>query len=314
VRGFVPIHPELVEAVVRSSCDLIYGGGGALAVAAEAARRVGKPYGLDLEDFHSAEAEPDREGRLSDAIAERIERQILSGARFLTAAGQAIALAYENKYDVRPTAIHNTFPLPEIPPSFESSRDSTLKLYWFSQTVGSGRGLEDAVKAMGIGGIGGELHVRGRPVPGYLDRLRGLVSAAASRLQLVHHEPAFPDAMVDLSRGYDVGLSLEQGHVFNREVCLPNKPLVYILAGVAVALTDTAGQRPLAEDLGPGAARCRPGDVGALASALARWSKDRGELTRARESAWKAAERRWHWEHPLERGALLDAIEGALAR
>jgi glycosyltransferase involved in cell wall biosynthesis len=313
-RGFVRVHPELVRAVVRTSSDLIYGGGGALAVAAEAARHSGKPYGLDLEDFHSAESGDGPEGKLRDQIAERIERRTLSGARFLTAAGCAIAAAYEEKYGVRPVPINNTFPLPARAPNFDESRKPGLKLYWFSQTVSHDRGLEDAVNAMGKGGLDGELHLRGRPARGYLDDLRSLASTAAPRLRIVHHEPAFPDDMVELCRGYDVGLSLEQGHVFNKTVCLGNKPLTYILAGVPVALTDTTGQRPLAQDLGAGAALYHPGDVNRLASELARWANDRGELERARQAAWDAARRRWHWEHPLERGALLDAVSGALAR
>jgi hypothetical protein len=32
----------------------------------------------------------------------------------------------------------------------------------------------------------------------------------------------------------------------------------------------------------------------------------------ARGAAWAAAMRRWHWEHPLERDALVGTIESAL--
>jgi hypothetical protein len=45
---------------------------------------------------------------------------------------------------------------------------------------------------------------------------------------------------------------------------------------------------------------------------LTRWSQDEARLLRAKTAAWQAAARRWHWEHPLERGALLQAVTRVL--
>jgi hypothetical protein len=109
-----------------------------------------------------------------------------------------------------------------------------------------------------------------------------------------------------------VWLSLEQGHVLNRALCLTNKAFTYILGGLAVAFTDTPGQRALAEDLGEGAIIYRPGDIRGLAAGLTRWAQDETGLQRAKTAAWDAAARRWHWEHPLERGALLQAVARAV--
>jgi glycosyltransferase involved in cell wall biosynthesis len=116
--------------------------------------------------------------------------------------------------------------------------------------------------------------------------------------------------MVDLCRGYDVGLSLEQGHVQNHALCLGNKALTYVLAGLAIVLTATPGQQPLAADLGEGALVYAPGDVATLAKGLRRWADDRAMLARARAAAWRGARERWHWEHHDERGALLAAVSG----
>ena len=312
-RAYSRMHPELVRAALAEPADLVFGGTtGALAAVAEAARRAGVPYALDLEDFHSAEQDDSPAARLAHAVVERIERVILADAAFLTAASAPIALAYADKYGVHPLAVHNTFPLPPTAPDLSVGSGRSLRLYWFSQTVGPRRGLEDAVRAMGAAGIPGELHLRGRPIPDYHDGLRRLGAEVAPSLRIVHHEPSPPDAMVDACRGYDVGLSLEQGHVLSRALCLTNKAFTYILAGLAVALTDTAGQRPLAVDLGPAALRYRPGDVAALAGGLKRWAEDKPLLARAKAAAWQAAQRRWHWEHAEDRGALLDAVEKAL--
>jgi glycosyltransferase involved in cell wall biosynthesis len=118
--------------------------------------------------------------------------------------------------------------------------------------------------------------------------------------------------MVEVSQGYDVGLALEQPHVLNHDLCLSNKAFTYMLAGLAVAMTDTRGQKPLALDMGAGAVLYRPGDVKALAEKLQCWAKDKSRLARAKAAAWEAARRRWHWDHPLERGALIRLVESVV--
>src|SRR5262249_51750919 len=164
------------------------------------------------------------------------------------------------------------FSLPAKPPNVVPSTGPGLRLYWFSQTIGPGRGLEDAIRAMGLARIPGELELRGRALPSYLSSLQNLGTDVAPQLKIVHREFAPPDMMVDLCEGFDVGLSLEQGHVLNRALCLTNKIFTYILGGLAVVLSDTPGQRSIASDLAEGASLYSPGDVQALAQALGRWA------------------------------------------
>jgi hypothetical protein len=314
-RAHGRLHPELMSTILAEPAELFYGGTtGALAAVAEAGRRSGIPYALDLEDFHSAEQADGPAGRLADALAERIERVVLPGAAFLTAASPAIAAAYVDKYNVHPIPIHNALPLPAKSPDPEPSSGDGLRLYWFSQTVGPGRGLEDAVRAMGFGAIPGELHLRGRAIPEYLESLTRLAEEAAPGLKVIHHEPACPDRMVALCRGLDVGLALEPGFSLNNRLALSNKLFTYLLAGLAVAISDTPGQRLLGHTLGEAAILYRPGDVAALGAGLKRWADDKRLLARGRTLAWRAARQRWHWEHPEERGALLRAVTGMLDR
>ena len=312
-RAFARVHSELVRAISADPGDLIYGGTtGALAAIAEAASLSKTPYGVDFEDLHSAEtAGPD--APLVDALAARLERAVAGGAAFVTTSSEPIADAYDERLGLRPTVIHNTFALPLQPPDVRRADPSRLRVYWFSQTIGPGRGLEYAILALGRAGVAAHLALRGRSHPGYFEALQSLASAKAPRLEIVHLPPAPPDAMVDLSRGYDVGLALEIGNVPNRELALSNKALTYILAGLAVAMTDTAGQHALGVDLGRAAALVPVDDADALAAAFARWSEQPRELECAKRTAWTAATRRWHWEHELERGRLLRVIDEALA-
>jgi glycosyltransferase involved in cell wall biosynthesis len=300
---------DLIELALAEPADLYYGGtSGGLAVTALAARRAGVPYGVDLEDFHEGELEYGPAWDHRRNLLHRLQAEVLRDASFVTAGSAAIAARYEKAYDVPVLPIHNTFSLPLHAPDPEPSTAGCLRLYWFSQTVGAGRGLEDVVRAIGLAGIRAELHLRGVAQAEYLAGLRRLASL---KLAVQVHDPAPPDRMIELSLPYDAGLSPEEGRIVNRELCLGNKALTYILAGLAVVLTDTAGQRPLAEDLGEGALRYRPGDVVSLAQGLRRWVEDRGRLRRARQAAWQAARLRWNWDHRCEKWALLEAVEAA---
>ena len=306
-------YRDLLKLALREPADLFYGGTlGGLAVAAQAARSAGVPYGLDLEDFHEGEFECGSDCGRSRDLVRRLLREVLPGAAFVTAGSAAIAARYEQSYGIPVLPIHNTFSLPAHAPDPEPPGAGALRLYWFSQTIGAGRGLEDVVRAVGVAGIRAELHLRGRAVPEYVNGLRRLASETSAQLVVHVHSPAPPGKMVELSLSYDVGLSAEEPLNINRELCLGNKPLTYILAGLAVVLTDSPGQRAFADDLGDGALRYQTGDIASLANGLRLWAEDRGRLRRARQAAWQAAKRRWNWKHPSERGALIDAVSGVL--
>ena len=307
--------PELVSATVAEPADLIYSGGGALLPATLAARRLGVPYAVDLEDLHSGEqASTTAEGRLTNALAQAAERVVFREAVFLTTASDAMADQYATKYGRRPLVINNTFRLPASPPKLAPSNSSALRLYWFSQTIGPGRGLEDCVNAAGLAGIACELHLRGKALQQYISSLRNLAARCAPKLNIIQHEPVAAQHMIDTCSGMDVGLALEQMEPFGRAVCLTNKAFTYILGGLAVVFTDTPGQRALARDLGEAAWSYAPGDVARFAAGLSLWAEDREKLMSARKAAWDAACRRWHWGHSEEEGALLRAVEAVLPR
>jgi hypothetical protein len=308
--AFSRMHAELVRAILREPCDFIYGGtSGALAAVEEAARESGTPFGLDIEDFHCGEHDTSSWGALRDGLAARIIAEAVRGARFVTAGSAAIGRACEERFAIQPLTINNVFPLPDAPTPARTSGD--LRLYWFSQTVGAGRGLEEVIAAAGRARLRAELHLRGVVAGEYLTTLRSRAAATAPALRIVHHAPEHPDTVVAGCRAFDVGLAVEQGVPLNRALGLPNKTLTYPLAGLAMVLTNTVGQRPVADDLGDDAVVYEPGEIDRLADGLLHWAGDRRALGRAKDAAWEAARRRWHWEHPQERTRFLSAVEAA---
>src|SRR5262249_20666171 len=148
------------------------------------------------------------------------------------------------------------------------------------------------------------LHLRGRWADGYECRLRAVQRDLAPAMTLEHHDPAPPDEMVALCQAYDAGLSCEEPAVENHRLCLGNKIFTYLAAGVPVMLSRTPAQQALARDLGDAAVSYDHGDAAGLSDALAELAAP-GRRLQMRHAARAAAARRWHWEHPLDRGALL---------
>lgn len=311
-RAHARTHPELVAAILAEPFDLVYGGTvGALAATAVAGRCAGRPFALDLEDFHPEESE-EADAGLTHAVARQVVSDVLRGAAFATTASTPMAAAYASQFTTIPIVVNNVVPrAPAMP--VRSSACEPLKLYWFSQVIGPRRGLEDVVRGIAAAAIPVELHLRGWPRADYIEQLRALARRERANLAIAVHQPGPPDGMVDLCAPFDIGLSPEQEGVLNHVLCLGNKPLTYLAAGLAVIATDTPGQRTLQEAAGEGIWWYRPGDIARLAEGLTRWHRDRDALDRARRCSYRAAFERFHWEHALERGALLQAIDRALS-
>ncbi len=307
--AFHRLHCEVRDRAASRPADLYYGGGGGTTAAvAAAAAQNGARFGVDLEDFHSGES---GQGEGRRALVERIERAVLTRADLLTAGSPAIADAYRRKYNVTITPVCNTFPLPMERPSPAAESGNGLRLYWFSQTIGPGRGLETVVDAIGLGGIPSELHLRGACDDSFVGLLQKRIARSAPTLRLITHGVEPQERMVDLCRPYDVGLAAEPASSINNALSLSNKALTYPLAGLALALTNTPGHRPLIDDVRHHAVVYGPDDAAALARGLRAWHDDRAALRCAMAASWDAAVNRWHWEDH-DREALLAATRSAL--
>ena len=255
---------------------------------------------------------------------------VLPRAAFRTVAGEPIGDAFETHFGGSYVPINNVFPRQEMGPARMTSADEPLRLYWFSQTVGYGRGLDELVDAIAVAGIRATLTLRGNGAESYAIGLEHDAEEVGADLTIVPHPPGAPDAMVRLCQEHDVGLALEQTAVPNRDICLTNKLFAFIAAGLPIIGTATTAQRPILQALGPGAGLVtttaeRPYDtvrenelharnsrVESLAAALRHWNEDRQALAEAATCVANAAHTRWHWEHELERGRLVDTVERAL--
>jgi glycosyltransferase involved in cell wall biosynthesis len=309
------VLPELAREAMRARADLyIAHYTGALVAAADAARANCALFGFDAEDFETGSYELVAGPSPMDRLLERFERHYLPRSAYMTAASPGIAEAYKAKYGVPlPATILNVFPLAERPGELRAMPpNGPLRLYWFSQTIGLGRGLEDVVQAMGqLKGCNIELHVRGRWAPGHDTILFELAaSSGISSQQIIVYSPGAPDQMVRLAAEYDVGLALEQPVSQNRQICLANKIFAYLLAGNAVIATATRGQQLIMETIGDAGFSYEPGDVSALARGLRLWYENKNILQQVRQKSWDWGTRRFNWD--LEKKKLVRQVEAVL--
>jgi glycosyltransferase involved in cell wall biosynthesis len=311
------VTSELLAAAFQCEADLYVAHyTGALTAAGAVARGKGSLLAFDAEDFESGYYEYRTGARAIDLLVESVEREYLPECCYVTAASPGIAAAYGAKYGIpTPTSILNVFPLAERPAQFrETSPEGPLKLYWFSQTIGPGRGLEDIVSAMAkLKDCDIELHLRGRWSAGYEQSLlQSATNGALDLTKIVFCPPAPSGDMVRLSAQYDIGLALEPPTSPNRDLCMANKIFSYLLAGNAVAATATRGQKPILEAIGRAGFLIEPGDVDALVAGLRLWYEDRRELQEARLEAWRCGTREFNWD--LEKKRLVEIVNGVLAK
>jgi len=310
------VGPELRALAMRIPAELYIAHNlGALPAALAAARAYAAKVGFDAEDFHSGQLSGAGDAR-AFAFTREVERRFLPRCDYVTAASPGIAEAYRDLCAIRlPVCVLNVFPLSDRPAAFRRAvPGDPVRLYWFSQTIGPNRGLEDAVRAVALlmpRRI--EIHLRGTWQSGYERSLRALAADSGVPAEcLVAHQPAHPDEMVRLAAAYDIGLALEPPVSVNNDILLSNKVFTYPLAGAAVLATRTSGQERVAHDLAGAIAYAAPGDPVALAGALQPWVDNRYALETARAAAWRSAECRFNWD--LEKRRFLDALPVSPAR
>lgn len=305
-RMFAQAYDEMLNTAVRLKADFYIGHNpGALAVAANAAKKNGVRFAFDAEDFHREESAGDaRSG--AGKWKRKLEETYFPGAAYLTTAAPLIAAEYQALFPgQKVTAINNVFSRQQQPP-FHETGDGPLKLFWFSQTIGTDRGLEDVFGAMQL-------------IPQIPIRLTLLGQCAGERKSyflsqgtgpnhsIEMYDPVEPARIFEFAAGQDIGLALEPAFSKNNDIALSNKIFTYLLAGNAIIASETSAQKQFMDQY-PEAGRSYPiGAAQALAAHLEFYYLNRQALNHARQSAWRLANEKLNWEE--EQKKLLRLVE-----
>jgi glycosyltransferase involved in cell wall biosynthesis len=262
----------------------------ALGIGFAASRSNRSLLGFDAEDFHTG-----MNNVGSDRIITYLEKKYLPHCTYLTAASKGIGEAYVKKYGTRsPVTILNTFPvwrrtmIPHEP----------VKFYWYSQVIGPDRGLEVLMEAASRISSPMELHLRGTfNDAGYKDSLLAQTGAKMPSVRIFFHEPILAEEIVADGANFDVGLALESSVSINRDICVTNKILSYLMSGLAVIATDTYGQRDVLSQFPAAGRLCRMNSADELAAAMQYYIDHPDELVKAKTAAGQAADEVFNWEN-----------------
>jgi hypothetical protein len=312
-----PLTPALKRAACRRHADLYIAHNlAALPAAGAAARRNNARLGFDAEDYHCGELVDNNENRLELRIRRCIESRWLAKCQHLTTSSPEIAEVYRRDYGVEMTPILNVFPLSEAPLQSvapTSSQGQPPSLYWFSQTIGPGRGLEQVIEAAGYMRTRVELFLRGNPIPSFIKHLTAHAYriGGAQLTQCIHVLPvAAPSEMARLAAGYDIGLAVEPGCTTNNELLLSNKIFTYLLGGVPILLSRTPAQIGLSRDLGAAALLIDLSKSRETALELDRFFESGERQRYARKEAWRLGRNRYNWD--CEKEVFLSSVKAAL--
>ena len=268
----------------------------------------GRRVAADIEDWHSEDLPPDARLGRPIALLRDTERFLLQRAIHTTTTSHALAAALQARYGGRrPAVITNAFPLHPHPRG--PATQGVPSFFWFSQTIGAGRGLEEFVTAWARTEQPSRLVLLGEPHGAFAQRLADAVPA--TRRDAVTFLPLVPPADLPAAiASHDIGLALEQPGIPSRNLTITNKILQYLNAGLAVVASDTAGQREVL-GRGPGAGiLVSLADPDATTAALDGLLADREALGRRQQAARRLAEEVYCWER--EEPALLALIGAAL--
>ncbi|HSE20832.1 MAG TPA: hypothetical protein VLB68_04215 [Pyrinomonadaceae bacterium] len=295
-RAYVRGATQLAELAAAQSADwYIAHTQAALPAAALAARRWHARLGFDCEDLLA------EMGSDPPELVHTIESTYLQQCDYISVPSTAIAKRLTEQYQINePTVLYNVFPA-RLASSLlhpgERRLDGPLKLHWFGQTIGSGRGLEHVIEAAKELNEGVEFHLRGRLSESYRAELLSL--ADGSNISLIFHPLVPHDELINSLDQFHVGIASEVTENKGYARTATNKIFSYLLAGLAIAASSTQGQREIMEQT-PRAGFIYA-DPDQLAEGLKRFAVDREALREAQIESWRVARERFCWDVEQEK-------------
>jgi glycosyltransferase involved in cell wall biosynthesis len=259
----------------------------------------GRRVAADLEDWHSEDLLPRDRRHRPLALIRRVERILLQHAVHTTTTSHALADALHARYGgTRPQVITNSFSLqpgpraglPGEPPAF----------FWFSQTLGPGRGLELFLAAWRQTKSPSRVVLLGESHADYRQKLLRLLPSDR-RGQVEFLSLVSPAELPVVVARHDIGLALEQSFIINRNLTITNKILQYLNAGLAVVASDTAGQHEVLAHAPDAGIIVEMHETARFATVLDALLADRAALARRQQAARKLAEDVYCWEREAPR-------------
>lgn len=244
-----------------------------------------KKVAFDFEDWYSEDLLDEARRYRPIRLLRELEKTALQKGIFCFTTSNALAckLAEVNRCNV-PATIYNTFDADEAILSRQKSFVQPLKLFWFSQTTGPGRGLEPFLELIDKIDVKLEIHLLGNVDEHYMKEL-----SAIQHTYPVFFHPLVPSTeLAERIADFDIGLALEKTYPLSRNLTITNKFFQYIQSGLPVIATPTLGQMEIFNVQSAGFL-IDTYNSPKLIEKLKNWLTDTRELNKARENAIQLA-------------------------
>ena len=279
---------------------------GALPAALTAGKSLGVPFIFDAEDFHRGE-KAYYDDQINDVVA--VENYYLPQVSSITTASPLISAEYKKYYpSQRILTVNNVFSKKYLQPVL-IKEPGTLKLFWFSQHIGVGRGLEIFIEALN--------HLSDEPVTlTIMGNVRSeiyrqqLISAAFDPTKLFFKDTVAPEDIFGVASQFDVGLAGEIPNFKNKELCLSNKIFTYLMAGNCLLVSDMQGQKELFDEHPGMGFIYKHDDAQDLADKIKMLLHDAQLLQNCKVASRKLAAEKLNWE--VEQTSWLNMINDLL--
>lgn len=291
----------LMDATLNIKADLyIAHHPSLLPAAAKAAKKYNAKFIYDIEDaFPFVE-----EGSFlsnPNTIIVNTEKKYLKEAALLTTASPLYANLYKSLYELtlEPINLLNVFNVKHNEPfEFKDRKDlSKTSLYWFSQTVGLNRGLQDVFNAINeLDPSKYELHIRGNCTEVLKQHFLSLITNTKHLQNIYFHELISNDELEMRNTEHDIGLALEVPTSINKDLCISNKILDYISKGLMVVATNTKGHEYILSELNANKYLYNSGNSTQLASIINTLISDKGKLETLKANCLELAISKYNWD------------------
>ncbi|WP_184231723.1 glycosyltransferase [Bosea sp. WAO] len=247
-----PRHRALMEAVAGlPAAELIVANDyTALPAGTALAARTQARLVYDTHEYAAGERDEEARWRLLyPAYIRAIERSGIEAGAAVTTVSEGIAVRLAADYGITQPAVVRNLPFYRSVPGRKAAAEP---LVHYHGVIVPGRGLETLIDSVRLWRPQFRLRIQGPSAPDYLEELKARAQQNGVMDRIVFAPPAPADGLVASASEADIGIHVLPGFSHQNSYALPNKLFEYLMAGLAVVVTDLPEMRRIVAGRGVG--------------------------------------------------------------
>lgn len=290
---------KLIDKIVSIKADLYIAHHPSVLVAASiAAAKYKSKYAYDIEDAF-AFVEDGRYLDNPDLNIQYLESKYIKDTCYTSTASPLYAEVYKQLYKIKKSPINllNVFNINKSPVEYSDRKDlQKVSFYWYSQTVGLNRGLQDLFMAVNrLKENSFELHIRGTCTNEVKQTLMNLLDSELHKTNIFFHNTVNITELSQRNKEHDIGFALETATSLNRDLCISNKILDYLCSGLMIVATNTSGHKYITNELGEHCIAYNEKDIDALTKSLQIFIDNKELIANAKSKSIELAKMKYNW-------------------